>query len=114
MLFADRFPFRYLVDDYNLKYYAAFVGCSAETEASFKTIKFLADKVDDLGLNAVLKIEKSSDKIAKTVIDNTKQKNAAIVEMHSLQAVSADDISKGASYLKIMESNLAALQKALK
>ena len=54
LIFADRFPFRYLIDGYNLTYYAAFAGCSAETDASFETITFLAGKLDELNLPAVL------------------------------------------------------------
>ena len=80
LLFADRFPFRYLVDDYNLKYYAAFVGCSAETEASFETIKFLANKVDELGLSVIFKIESSDGSIANTVKNATANKNQTIIE----------------------------------
>lgn len=68
LLFADRFPFRYLVDDYGLDYYAAFSGCSAESEASFETVIFLANKIDELGLNSVLTIDGSTNEIAKTVI----------------------------------------------
>ena len=74
ILFGDRFPFRYLVDDYGLDYFAAFVGCSAETEASFETVIFLSKKVDELGLNSVLKIESGDGKIARTIIQNTKKK----------------------------------------
>ena len=66
LIFGDRFPFRYLVDDYNLNYYAAFVGCSAETEASFKTVIFLANKMDELDSNYIFKIESGDDKLAKT------------------------------------------------
>lgn len=68
LLFGDRFSFRYLVDDYGLDYYAAFVGCSAETEASFETIIFLAEKADELGLKHILTIEKSDQKIARAII----------------------------------------------
>ena len=75
VLFGDRFPFRYLVDDYGLSYYAAFVGCSAETEASFETISFLAKKVDELGLPCVLTIEGAQHKIAETIVQNTAEKN---------------------------------------
>ncbi len=110
LLFADRFPFRYLVDDYGLSYYAAFVGCSAETEASFETITFLAKKVDELGLGTVLTIENSDNKIANTVIENTNSKSASILAMDSMQSVT----SKDASYLAIMESNLETLEEALK
>jgi zinc transport system substrate-binding protein len=114
ILFGDRFPFRYLADDYNLKYYAAFVGCSAETEASFETVIFLAKKVDELGLNAVLTIEKSDKKIAKTIVSNTKKKSAEILEMDSLQSITQKDIKAGRSYLSAMKNNLEVLKKALR
>ena len=114
ILFGDRFPFRYLADDYNLKYYAAFVGCSAESEASFETIIFLAKKVDALGLNAVLTIEKSDKKIAKTIIDNTKNKKQEILELDSLQSLTQKEIKAGKSYLGSMKNNLEVLKKALK
>lgn len=114
LLFGDRFPFRYLVDDYGLSYYAAFSGCSAETEASFETVAFLAAKVDELGLNTVCTIEKSDQKIAQTIIQNTQAKNQQIVALDSMQSVTAQDVSAGTSYLSIMESNLEALTQALK
>lgn len=114
VLFGDRFPFRYLVDDYGLKYYAAFVGCSAETEASFETVAFLAKKADELKLNNVLVIENSDQKIAKKIVETTKVKDQKIVEMNSMQSVTADQIADGATYLGIMEANLKALEAALK
>ena len=114
VLFGDRFPFRYLVDDYGLKYYAAFVGCSAETEASFETVAFLAKKTDDLKLKSVLVIENSDQKIAKKIVETTKDKNQNIVVLNSMQSVTNDDIANGATYLSIMESNLKALASALK
>ena len=95
VLFGDRFPFRYFTDDYGLKYFAAFVGCSAESEASFETVIFLAKKVDELGLNAVLTIEKSDKKIAKTVVGNTKNKKQEILEMGSLQSITTKEIKVG-------------------
>lgn len=113
MLFGDRFPFRYLADDYGLDYYAAFTGCSAESEASFETIVFLASKVDELGLNSVLTLEGSDHRIAETVVSTSQNKNAQIVEMDSMQSVNSDDIAAGANYLGIMEENLAALTQAL-
>ena len=113
VLFGDRFPFRYLVDDYGLSYYAAFVGCSAETEASFETITFLAQKVDELGLKSVLTIEKSDGKIAKTIIENTKDKNQTVLAMDSMQSTTSEDVKNGTTYLSVMESNLEVLKKAL-
>ena len=113
VLFGDRFPFRYMVDDYGLSYYAAFVGCSAETEASFETITFLAGKTDELGLKNFMTIEKSDQKIAKTIIENTKEKNQGILTLDSMQSTTSDDVKKGATYFSIMESNLNVLQEAL-
>lgn len=114
ILFADRFPFRYLVDDYGLSYYAAFSGCSAESEASFKTITFLAGKIDELGLNSVFTIEKSDDRIAQTVIENTKTKDQDILVLNSMQSITSEEIADGETYLSVMEDNLNVLKKALK
>ncbi|MCR4954226.1 MAG: ZinT/AdcA family metal-binding protein [Treponema sp.] len=114
LLFGDRFPFRYFVDDYGLKYYAAFVGCSAETEASFETIIFLANKVDELSLNNVCQIESGNGKIARTIIQSSKKKNAKILTFDSMQSTTTKDIKKGTSYLGIMQKNLEVLKEALK
>lgn len=113
LLFGDRFPFRYLADDYGLDYYAAFPGCSAETEASFETVSFLAGKMDALGLPCVLTIESTQHKIAETIVQNTAQKNQQVLTMDSMQAVTANDAASGVSYLSIMEKNLSVLKKAL-
>lgn len=113
LLFGDRFPFRYLVDDYGLSYYAAFAGCSAESEASFETISFLAEKVDELGLKYVMTIEKSDQKIAKTIIENTRDKNQSILALDSMQSTTSEDVANGTTYLSVMESNLNVLKKAL-
>ncbi|MBQ1910809.1 MAG: zinc ABC transporter substrate-binding protein, partial [Erysipelotrichaceae bacterium] len=114
LLFADRFPFRYMVDDYGLNYYAAFVGCSAETEASFETMSFLTNKVDELGLSSIMTIESSDQKIAKTVKENSKTKDQQILAMDSMQSVTAKDVADGTTYLSIMEENLSVLKDALK
>ena len=114
ILFGDRFPFRYLVDDYNLDYYAAFVGCSAETEASFETVIFLSKKVDELGLNSVLKIESGDGKIARTIVQNSKNKNAKVLTLDSIQSTTLKQASNGTTYLKIMENNLQVIEEALK
>ena len=113
VLFGDRFPFRYLTDDYGLDYYAAFVGCSAETEASFETVKFLAEKVDELDLPCVMTIEGSDHKIAETIIRNTADKDQKVLTMDSMQAVTASDLKDGKTYLSVMEKNLEALKEAL-
>ena len=111
LLFGDRFPFRYLVDDYGLDYYAAFVGCSAEAEAKFETITFLAGKVDELGLHTILKIESSDGKIANTIKENTKDKNQQILTLDSLQSTT---IKSNVTYIDVMQSNLEVLKKAIK
>lgn len=113
LLFGDRFPFRYLADDYGLDYYAAFVGCSAETEASFETITFLSQKMDELGLPAILTIEGKDHRIAETVLQNTKSGVTKILTMDSMQSTTSEDIANGADYLKIMTQNLAVLKEAL-
>ncbi len=113
LLFGDRFPFRYLVDDYGLDYYAAFVGCSAETEASFETIRFLADKVDELSLKSVMTIENSDQRIAQTIIQNTKSQDQKILTLDSMQSTTSEDIANGTTYLSVMEENLEVLKEAL-
>ena len=114
LLFGDRFPFRYLVDDYGLDYYAAFAGCSAETEASFETVVFLAEKTDELGLGAIMTIEGADHSIAETVRDNTSTKDQEILTMDSLQSTTGKDAESGTSYLSVMTSNLEVLKQALK
>ena len=114
LLFGDRFPFRYLVEDYGLNYYAAFVGCSAETEASFETIIFLANKVNELNLKNIMVTESSDTAIAKTIINNTPGKNQQILVLDSMQSVTSNDVINGATYLSVMENNLNVLKEALK
>lgn len=113
ILFADRFPFRYMTDDYNLNYYAAFSGCSSESEASFQTVIFLADKMDELNLNAIMTIEGTDKKMAETVRDNTTAKNQKILTLDSMQSISNDEIKAGKTYLSIMKDNLEVLKEAL-
>ena len=113
LLFADRFPFRYLLADLGLNYYAAFQGCSAETEASFETIVFLAQKLDELGLGTVLVIEGSDEKLAQTVVQTSQAKTSSIAVLDSLQSVSARSIAQGKSYVGTMQDNLAVIEAAL-
>lgn len=113
ILFGDRFPFRYLTEDYDLNYFAAFSGCSAETEASFETVVFLANKVDELHLPAVLTIENSDGRIAQTIVENTKSRDQRILAMDSMQGTTGRNATDGATYLGIMESNLNILKQAL-
>ncbi len=113
VLFGDRFPFRYLVEDYGLKYYAAFVGCSAETNASFETIAFLAGKADALDLSVILKIESSTEDIARGIRDASQKKNQQIMVLDSLQSSTKKEYAAGRTYLAVMESNLSVLESAL-
>lgn len=113
LLFADRFPFRYMADDYGLKYYAAFSGCSAETEASFETVKFLAEKTEELKLPCVITIDGTRHKIAETVIANTSMKTQKVLMLDSMQSKTSHDIMNGASYIAVMERNLEVLKEAL-
>ncbi|MCI5483902.1 MAG: metal ABC transporter substrate-binding protein [Clostridiales bacterium] len=113
LLFGDRFPFRYLTDDYGLQYYAAFSGCSAETEASFETVIFLANKLDELGLHTVMTLEGSDGKLAQTIISTAKT-GADILCLDSMQSTTKKDVQEGAKYLAIMEKNLDVLAQALR
>ena len=114
ILFGDRFPFRYLVDDYGLRYYAAFVGCSAETEAGFETISFLAKRVDEWKLPCVLTIEGVQHKIAETIVRNTTAKNQKVLTMDSMQSTTTQDVKNGTTYFSVMEKNLSVLKEALR
>ena len=112
LVFGDRFPFRYLMDDYGLDYYAAFAGCSAETEASFETVLYLAEKVDELGLPAVIALEGSDGRLAQTVADAAASGPAVLV-MDPMQSVTVQDAAAGKTYINIMNDNLLVLRQAL-
>ncbi len=105
---ADRFPFRYFADEFGLKYAAAFSGCSEQTEASAKTISFLINKVKQDKIKKIYKIELSNGKIAETVSKDT---GAEVLELHSAHNVTAEDFSKGVTYVDLMKRNLLALSK---
>ena len=113
LVFGDRFPFRYMIDDYSLVYYAAFVGCSAESEASFETITFLAGKVDENSLTSVITIEGKEHKIAETIISNTATKDQKILTLDSMQTTTMADVKNGITYISVMESNYEVLKEAL-
>lgn len=109
MIFADRFPFRYLTEDYGLDYYAAFPGCSAETEASFETVIFLAKKADENG-DCIFITETSNGDIARAVNRNTAKKNKKILTLDSMQSVNKKDIKNGMTYISVMQKNLETLK----
>ena len=111
-IFADRMPFHYLAKDYGITTYAAFNGCSTETNASFNTIVSLAKYVDELGIKHIMTIEGSDKKLAKAVIENTTDKNQDILTLNSLQSVSQSDIDKGLTYYGAMEENLKVLAQS--
>lgn len=113
IVFGDRFPFRYLADDYGITYYAAFTGCSAETEASFETVKFLADQVDQHQLMYVLTLDGSNQELATTIIAQTTSKNQHILTMDSMQSAKGAAQDSTRNYLSVMEQNLVVLQTAL-
>lgn len=113
LIFGDRFPFRYLVDDYGLDYYAVFSGCSAETEASFETITFLSDKIDEINADTIFTIEGSDDSIANAIISSTEKKNQKIAHLNSIQSVNSEQVKNGTTYISIMKSNLDILKEAL-
>lgn len=114
LIFGDRFPFLYMVKDYGLDYYAAFKGCSAETEASFKTIAFLTQKLDEYNLDYIMTIEGIDHKIAETIIENSNNKNRTILELNSMQSTTTNDINAGANYIDIMKKNLEVLKNIIK
>lgn len=113
LVIADRYALRYLAHDYYLTSFAAFDGCSAETEASFQTIIGLAKKIDEHNLKSVLILESSSDKLAKTIISNTSTKNQNIYVFNSLQSVTESQVKKGLSYLSVMKDNLEVLKEVI-
>ena len=113
LLFGDRFPFRYMTEDYGLTYYAAFSGCSAESEASFETILFLAQKADELALPVILTLENPKTGLAETIARSTKAGSLQILSMNSLQSITAQDINSGITYLSVMNENLNTLKQAL-
>lgn len=110
ILFGDRFPFRYLADEYGLSYYAAFSGCSTETDASAATVAFLIDKVEEDAIPVVFSIELSNVKIADTICETT---DAQKLTLHSCHNVSQEQMTSGATYLSIMEENIENLRAAL-
>lgn len=111
IIVCDRFPFRYMTDEIGLKYFAAFVGCSAETEASFETVAFLSEKTRELKVNKVFVTESSDKKIARTVIKNAglSEENCEIAVLDSMQSTTLEQAQSGASYIDTMKENYKKL-----
>ena len=116
ILFGDRFPFRYMVEDYNLKYYAAFLGCSSNVTPDYTTIKFLADKIDELNLKVILKIEgNGTERLISAIKETANSKDLTVLTMDSIQSTRSSDFkNENARYLSVMENNLGVLKEALK
>jgi zinc transport system substrate-binding protein len=110
IIVGDRFPFRYFVDHYGLKYYAAFPGCSTQTEASAGTVAFLIKKVKADKIPVVFHIELSNDKIASTIAEAS---GAQVMELDSIHNVSKKEFDSGATYMSLMQHNVEALKAAL-
>lgn len=110
IVFGDRFPFRYFADAYGLQYFAAFPGCSSDSEPSASTMAFLIDKVNAENIPVIFKIEFSNGKIAKTIAEAS---NAEILEFHSCHNVTTDELKNDVSYISLMTKNAEVLEKAL-
>ena len=111
---ADRFPFRYLVDDYDIKYYAAYVGCSAVSELNMSIVRNLRDHVNALDIRVLLVTENSDKRIAQAVKSESARKDQEILVLDALESASQKEYAAGRTYLSVMGSNLEALQKALR
>ena len=110
VVFADRFPVRYFVEEFGLSYYAAFPGCSAETEASAATIASLIDHVKSENIPVVFYIEMSNQQMADTVAEAT---GAKTMLFHTCHNVTKAEFESGATYLSLMQNNVLALKAAL-
>ena len=111
LVFGDRFPVRYFVEEYGLRYFAAFPGCSSDTEASAATIAFLIDKVIEEDIKVVFKIELSSDSMAKTIAEDA---GASVATFNTCHNITSQDFKNGETYVSLMYGNLEALKEALK
>lgn len=110
LVFADRFPMRYFALEYGLDCYAAFPGCSSETEPSAKTVAYLIDRVREDKIPAVLYMEFSNQKMADVICEDTGCRKLPFYSAHS---VSAEQLEQGVSYLDLMRINLNSLKEAL-
>ena len=110
IVFADRFPFRYFADAYGLTYFAAFPGCSTETEPSAATVAFLISKIRAEQIPVVFHIELSNERMANTISDETGAKKLLL---HSAHNIAKRDFDSGLGYLEIMKGNIETLREAL-
>ncbi len=110
VVFAERFPFRYLCDELGLRYYAALPGCSSNEEVSLSTVSFLIERVREEQLPCVFTIEFSDGRIAQTIADAT---GCGVLTLHSCHNVSREDFDAGVTYLDLMRQNVENLRKAV-
>ncbi len=110
LVFGDRFPFRYFVEEYGLNYYAAFPGCASQTDTNATKIAFLIDKIKQNNIPVVLKMELSNENIAKSLAEAT---NTKVLTMYSCHNAPKDDFENGVTYLDYMNKNLNVLEEAL-
>ncbi|MDR0786120.1 MAG: metal ABC transporter substrate-binding protein [Treponema sp.] len=109
-VFGDRFPFRYFADAYGLSYFAAFPGCSTETEPSAATVAFLIDKIKSEQIPVIFHIELSNERMADTIAEATGAKKLLL---HACHNISKSDFDDGKTYLDLMQANVKNLQEAL-
>ena len=108
---GDRFPLRYLTERYNIDYYSAFPGCSAQTEANPVTIAELIERVEEYGVSTVFKVDLGTGKVADSICEST---GAVVRTLYSCHTVSAEDFEKGEGYISLMRRNLEVIAEALK
>ena len=109
MVFGDRFPLRYFVERYGIEYYAAFPGCSTQTEPSAATIAFLTEKVETEGIGTVWYIEFSNHLVADSIAEAAGAETALF---HTCHNVTQEEMDGGATYVSLMEGNLERLRTA--
>ncbi len=112
ILIGDRFPFLYLAEDYDIHYFAAYSGCSADVEASVHTVTYLAEKLQEYQLPAIYVVDNGTDSLARTIAESADM-TPEILHLSSMQSVTKDDIEKGCTYLSYMEENLQMLKEGL-
>lgn len=112
ILIGDRFPFLYLAEDYDIHYFAAYSGCSADVEASVHTVTYLAEKLREYQLPAIYVVDNGTDSLARTIAESAYM-TPEILHLSSMQSVTKEDIQKGCTYLSYMEENLQMLKEGL-
>ncbi len=112
ILIGDRFPFLYLAEDYDIHYFAAYSGCSADVEASVHTVTYLAEKLQEYQLPAIYVVDNGTDSLARTIAESADM-TPEILHLSSMQSVTKEDIQKGCTYLSYMEENLQMLKEGL-